>query len=281
MRKVLVPSDFSANANNALAFATELFKYEKAEFFIIHTYAEEVYSKDVFISKAIFEEMQYNEKALAEEGLKDTKSYQEKISPNPKHNYHYLAKHGLLIDEINDLVEKENMDIVVMGTRGLTNDRKLTIGSNTLQVIKFVKCPVLTIPEDFAYSRPKTIVFATDFNIPYKRRELKLLSTMGKSYRSEIILLYVSVFEKLSHRQQQNKSFIENELEENSVHYYRIEGNEVEKELSLFLSKRESDMLVMVNSKHSYMENILYHSTLDKIELNSKKPFLILQNLNR
>ena len=40
-------------------------------------------------------------------------------------------------------------------------------------------------------------------------------------------------------------------------------------------------MLVMVNTRHSYLENILYQSTIEKIGLKIDIPFLVLQNLPR
>ncbi|HER39641.1 MAG TPA: universal stress protein, partial [Salinimicrobium catena] len=44
MRKIIIPTDFSENAFNALKFAAELFKYERSDFFILHAYADEVYN---------------------------------------------------------------------------------------------------------------------------------------------------------------------------------------------------------------------------------------------
>ena len=46
MRKILVPTDFSDNAFNALKYACQVFKYEKCEIFIMHAYADEVYQQD-------------------------------------------------------------------------------------------------------------------------------------------------------------------------------------------------------------------------------------------
>ena len=40
-------------------------------------------------------------------------------------------------------------------------------------------------------------------------------------------------------------------------------------------------MLVMVNTRHSYLENILYTSTIQKIGLHIKIPFMVFQNLPR
>ena len=59
-----------------------------------------------------------------------------------------------LIVTANHIVERDNIDVVIMGTKGETNRKEITFGSNTLQVIKYVKCPVLAIPDDFIYEKP-------------------------------------------------------------------------------------------------------------------------------
>ena len=43
----------------------------------------------------------------------------------------------------------------------------------------------------------------------------------------------------------------------------------------------EADLLVLVNSRHSYLENLLYIPTIDKIGFHPRIPFLVLQNIHR
>jgi hypothetical protein len=45
--------------------------------------------------------------------------------------------------------------------------------------------------------------------------------------------------------------------------------------------KKEINLLVMVNSRHSFMEDMLYRSTVDELGLSLKLPFLVMQNLPR
>ena len=44
MRKVLIPTDFSENAMNAIKYAMELFKYDRTDFYIMHAFGDEIYS---------------------------------------------------------------------------------------------------------------------------------------------------------------------------------------------------------------------------------------------
>ncbi len=281
MLKILIPTDFSENSLNAIRYATELFKYGPAEIFLLYAYSDEVYEEKLKFVDGVFEDLQAQAQKKAEESLNALLERVLEFSPNPKHTIHTRAEFGLLVDSVNDWVEKENIDVVVMGTKGKTADKKITFGSNTLQVIKYVKCPVLAIPSVYGDVHPKHILFSTDFLLPYKRRELKLLASLAKSFASKIDFLYVSKFPKLSLRQQDNKAFLEATFSENQIDFIQKHGSDVTKSINTYIIENPIDMLVMVNTRHSYLENILYQSTIEKIGLHIDIPFLVMQNLPR
>ncbi|KZS39999.1 universal stress protein [Aquimarina aggregata] len=281
MRKIVIPTDFSENAMNALQYAVALFKYERCDFFILHAYADEVYDHNRLVSPDVFEEVKESVGQNSDKELAKVLTRLHQISPNPKHNYQTMSVFGTLIDEVNSIVEHENIDILIMGTRGKTNDRNLTFGSNTLQVLKYVKCPVLGIPDSCIYTQPKNVLLPTDYQLPFKRRELKLLNTFTKSFRSKIHFLYVSNFDKLSLRQEENKAFLLASLSEIEHDAYRILAKDITTAINQFVKENRIDFLVMINSRRSYLESLLYQSTIDKIGLHIKIPFLVLQNIER
>lgn len=281
MRKVLIPTDFSENSLNALKYAVEVFKYEQCDFFILHAYADEVYDQNAHMARELFNEIKENVYQNSEKELIKIEEILQQISPNPRHSYHTLSKFGHLVDESNEIIEEENVDIVVMGTKGKTDNSKITFGSNTLQVIKYVKSPVLVIPNGCTYTPPKNILFPSDYQLPYKRRELKLLYTMARSFRSKINFLLVSTNDKLSIRQEDNKEFLETSLSGIELESHKVSSDSLTTAINQFIEHKGIDFLVMVNSRHSYMENILYTSTIDTIGLEIKIPFLVMQNVPR
>ena len=281
MLKILIPTDFSENSMNAIKYATELFKYGPAEIYLLHAFADAVYDAKSRLSNVIFEELKQQTLQKSQEALEKIREQILDFSPNPKHNIHTISEFGLLVDSVNDWVEKENIDVVVMGTKGETSDKKMTFGSNTLQVIKYVKCPVLAIPAIFGDLHPKNILFPTDFLLPYKRRELKLVATVAKSFATKINFLHVSKFSSLSLRQLDNKNFLEASFSDNQIYYHQDSGKNVTKAINTFIIENPIDMLVMINTRHSYLEKILYQSTIEKIGLHIDIPFLVLQNLPR
>ena len=175
MRKILVPTDFSDNAMNAIQYALELFKYERSDFFIMNAYQDKIYADTTLLKNETLDKVTKSISDKSQEQLENTLKKIKEISPNPRHTYTIASSNSMLMDEADKIVDEENIDIIVMGTRGETNDRKLTFGSHTLQILKYVQCPVLAIPENYKYTQPKHIFFPTDYMIPYNLRELKLL----------------------------------------------------------------------------------------------------------
>lgn len=281
MRKIIIPVDFSENALNALKYAVELFKYEQCELFLLHTYAEEIYKLEDNKQSENLEDLKQDVEAKVMDSLEALEEKVKEISPNPRHRVKSIASYGLLIDEVNDLVNQENADLVIMGTRGRSNDRSLTFGSNTLQVVKYVQCPVLSIPENYSFNGLSNLLFPTDFMIPYKRRELKLVAETAKSYCASVHMLYISKFPLESMRQKDNQSFFKEQLKDAQTLYHRVDEEERVTAIMKEIDTLKIDMLVMVNSRYTYLESILYESTINKISLNPKIPFLVLQNYHR
>ncbi|WP_297761311.1 universal stress protein [uncultured Muriicola sp.] len=281
MRKIVVPTDFSDNAYNALKYACEIFKYERSEICVIHAFADEVYQLGNIKERGLLDKRKDEVEQKTASALSELMARIKEYAPNPKHKYTSIAAFGSLIDEVNDLVERENIDIVVMGTRGAANDRSNTFGSNTLNVMKYVQCPVLAIPEDYGYHQPKELLFPSNYLIPYKRRELKLLCELTGSFRSTIHLLYIDPMKKLSLRQEDNRDFLKAELRKANLIFETTPEKDKTMAITKYIVHQNIDMLVMVNTRHSHLEDLLMPTTLNKLGLHLKIPFLVLQNLAR
>lgn len=281
LRKIVIPTDFSENAYNAMQYACQLFKYQQCDFYILHAYADEVYN---FKPKATREELRETKERIYQrtnEQLEETVTRIREYSPNPKHKFEPVAAFGTLTDEINDLVNQFNLDLAFMGTRGETNDRSMTFGSNTLQVLKYVQCPVLAIPEGYAFHPPKQLLFPSNYLVPFKRRELKLLCELAWSFRARLHMLYIDPIQKLSLRQEDNLRFLKENLHKIEISCETIEEKDKTIAITKYIVHKDIDMLVMVNTRHSHFENMIHQSTIDKIGLHLKVPLLVLQNLAR
>ena len=281
MKKILVPIDFSENAINAINYALALFKDELCKFYILNAYQEDIYLSNPPITKEVIKEVIRTVGKDSQLQLKNTLKLIKKLSPNSKHVFKILSANNILVDEADKVVEEKDIDLIIMGTRGKTNDKERTFGSHTLQVLKYVKCPVLVIPEGYTYKEPNHILFATDYSMPYQLRELELLNEIAFDNSSIIDILYISDDNNLSLRQEANQSFIKENLRNKKVHFKITKDKNITKEIYSYIENYETEILVMINRRHSFLENILFQDNVDKISLSIDIPFLALQNMRR
>lgn len=281
MKNVLIPTDFSENAMNAIRFALEFFKYDNCEFYFLHTYEDEVYEKHKITEEVSFDKIKEDAKIKSEENLNSLLKEVTSLAPHKRFKHHLISAYNSILDEVDKIVIDKNIDLIVMGTKGEGSNHAYAFGSNTLQVLKYVACPVLVIPEFCKYEQPKKVLFPTNFLIPYRRRELKLLNTMLKPFRSMVDVLYIAKYSNLSRRQIDNREFLVEELDGLELKFETVDKKDVSKAIMHHIKTYEIDLLVMVNTRHSYLEDMLYRSKVDDISLHTDIPFLALQNVRR
>lgn len=265
MRVLLIPTDFSENAFNALKCAIQYFNNEDARFIIVHTYEND----------------EKNEKLEFEEQLDHLLERVEFLTYNEHHEFETRAINGHFISELGNVVDQENADLIVMGTKGKTQERSLTFGSHTLQVIKNVNCPLLAIPLELEFKSPDHILFPSQFLVPFSDRELELISRLAYNHVSQLHLLHIAKFDTLSQRQLEHKKLLEFRFRESEIIHKRHDVGDHTVIINNYVTQEHIELLVLVNSKHSFLESYLQLPMIDSLGLNLKIPFLILQNLPR
>lgn len=281
MFSILLPTDFSENSMNAIKYALEFFKHQRTTFYFMHAYQNEFYDHEALTTRDVFNDVLDEIRNDSHANLENLISEVKKIAPNPRFVYHTISAYNTFVEEANLIAENKNIDLIIMGTKGKSDDRHIVFGSQTFQVLKYVQCPVLAIPSNYTNTQPKRILFPTNYMMPYKRRELKLLSMLAKSYKSHIAVLHVSTNHRLSIRQEDNKAFIEDVLSENEVNFYHEDSRKIADTIKTYLKEKDIDMITMVNTQHSFLEDMLFPSNIDEVSIGLTIPLLAMQNTAR
>ena len=175
--KILLPTDFSKNAWNAISYATDLFKDTECEFYILNAYSAKGYVLESMMVPEPGETEFERAKAVSEKELSKILEMLSFRDPNQKHTFYTISQFNSLLEALKNVVEKKDIDMVIMGTKGSTNSKSVVFGSNAITVMeKLRNCPVMAIPEDARYGEFKEIVFPTSYKTHFKRRELKYLT---------------------------------------------------------------------------------------------------------
>lgn len=277
MKNILIPTDFSDNALNAVKYALNLFKKSTCVFHILHVNQIMAYTDaqtTALGSSEVFEEAVLNESRKKLEKLLDEI---RRLPLNTKHTFKTEAVQSFFTDAIRKKVAEKHIDIVVMGTKGSTGLKKIILGSNTGDVIVKVKCPLLAVPENSTYKRPKEIAFPTSYHLGYDIKILDDLKELVQSHQSALRFLYISTKgEDLSKEQMKNQTFLKNYFADIEHTFHKVTGQKLEAAVQCFTESRHVDMIVMVAKNLNFLQRILFRPAVEKISYHTDIPFLVL-----
>ncbi|MFI8603407.1 universal stress protein [Cellulophaga baltica] len=280
MKNILLPTDFSSNAWNAITYAIELYKDEPCTFYLLNTYTPAI-SNSRFMASTLLDEALVVED-YSKEGLKVVLSKILNKYSNPLHTYKMVSSFSLLTDQVKEMVDEFDIDVVILGTKGASGVSEVFMGSNAVKVIKAVKnCPVLAIPEYFEFETPTEIAFATDFNRFYSQSELEPIVSLAKTFNSVIRIVHVQhEIKALTELQQFNLNMLRKYFKEVEHFVHTVsEVNSVSKTLEVFSDELDIHLLAMLNYQHSYMEKLTRESVVKQLAFHSQIPLLVIPEL--
>lgn len=128
MKKILLPTDFSKNAWNAILYALELFKEEKCTFYLLNAYTPAFYRLDYMLGGPMASAIPDIGVDISLNGLESTSERIKNDHYNPRHTLEILSAFNTLPDEVNEVCQDRDIDLVVMGTQGATGAKEFFSG---------------------------------------------------------------------------------------------------------------------------------------------------------
>ncbi|WP_166383888.1 universal stress protein [Polaribacter sp. 11A2H] len=276
MKNILLPTDFSDNSWNAIQYAIQLLKDEKCNFFIMNTYTPVIYDVEYMNPDVEGFNLIDVVKNTSEIELNKLQQKIESQFKNPNHTYRKVASFNTLTNEIEELHKKHVMDLIVMGTKGATGLTEILFGSNTVHIIKNAKCPVLAIPSNYAFEAPNEILFPSDYEVSFNEKQVEQIVDIALSNNSKVNIINTNYGDDLSKNQLENQQKL-NKILKNVTHlFYSVSNQSVTGAISEFQLKMRINLLVMINNKHSFFENLFFKSTISQIGFHLNVPFLVI-----
>ena len=272
-KKILLPTDFSDNAWNAIIYALKLYANETCDFYLLNSIKIKGSTMSNFSSK-----LSSTIRKSAFKDMLDLKQMIERVNANANHNFEILVSNADLKDALETALKKHAIQMIIMGTKGASGAKEFFFGSNTVNVINKVRlCPILTIPDQFDFVEPKKIAFSKDFNRLYKEEELAPLKEITDLYNSEINIVHLNNEEHLNEVQEYNSKILENDLKDYNHHFFWIPNyGKKANDINDFIKEQNINMLAMVNYKHSFIEKITKEPVIKTIGFQPFIPFLVI-----
>lgn len=278
MKRILLPTDFSSTAWNAITYALALFEKEPCTFYVLHTYTPAFYRIDYMLGGPPFSAIPDAEVNRSAEGLEKTVADMQQISKNPKHRFEIASAFNILSHEINELTEEKEIDLVVMGTKGATGAREVFIGSNTVYALRKATVPVLVIPKGVEYSPIKNILFPTDYLSRYKESEIRKILDLAHMEDHSITVLHVMEGSELSEEQLMNKAHLAKILKNTSHRFVELKYKLMPFAVMEYLENESFDLLAMMYKKHPLLERIFERQNVDHMGYHVNIPFLAVRD---
>lgn len=275
MKKILLPTDFSQNAYNAISYALQLLESEECTFYLLNTYTPAFYDNEYLVYSATVPTLSEIYKQKSMNGLQNVLRRIKRNFKNDKHHFEKISSFNLLNDEIKELVLEKDIDLIVMGTKGATGAEEILFGTHTVHAIKKARCPLLAIPAGFEYKPPKEILFPTDYEAEIPGL-LNILKEIAEAHSSCLHILHVYFGTDLSPDQTKRKKSLGRAFKNIGHHFYSITEKSVTRAIYDFQEENDVHMLAMINNKHSFFENLLFTPVVNEIGFNVKVPFLVI-----
>ncbi|TSE06529.1 universal stress protein [Aquimarina algiphila] len=281
MKQILLPTDFSDNAFNAIRYAMHFFKHEEVTFYLLNTFTPVSYHAGYLIENPTLYGL---EDVAMVNSKRDIKRTEEKIRAefdNPKHSFVRLSAFNTLIGEIEEVLEKYAIDLIVMGTKGATGAKEIFIGTHTMYTIKKVKCPVIAVPSNFEFEAPKDVLFPTDYNFNVNNAFLPLIKEICDKHICRLNILNAYYGVSLNDDQQKVKDFLDIYFKDNAHVFHIADGMDVLEAVEDFQKKYKINLLVMIHNKHSFFENLLFKPVINQVAYHTNIPFLVIPSEKR
>jgi nucleotide-binding universal stress UspA family protein len=258
---------------NALEYATKFAKQinPQAEITILNAYTIPLAYADFNLAYDVGESEDEIKKYINSEFDK----LQKKVPLLKDFEYETVKTENYVKDAVEEYCLENDVDLIIMGTKGASGVDEVILGTNAHRVIKAELAPVLVIPEDAKYEDIKNIALSSD----YKGIMAELLNpvkAIRQAYASDIHLIHVSTEPLLDREKSEEAKNLELHLKGLPHQYHFMVNKNVEEGIDEFAEKNKIDLLVVLPRKKGLFESLFGKSESKSLIFHTKVPLLAL-----
>jgi nucleotide-binding universal stress UspA family protein len=221
-------------------------------------------------------DLQDIQKETAQRKIKELENNLIKKFNNSNHTFTSIVSFNLLTSQMIEVIKDKAIDFVVMGTKGATGAKEIFIGSNTMDTIKNIKCPVIAIPSGFKYEKPTEILFPTDFEIQQSNKFLYLIKELCEKKNSRLHFLHVYQDIPLEEEQEQTEAFLNVFFKKTNRLFHNTEMPDIIEAIKTFEKTYKINFLIMLYNEHTFFENLIFKPIVNKMVYHTKIPLLVI-----
>ena len=268
MKKIIVATDYSESASNAVQYAVSLANRFGSLLSLVSA-VEEPYSAAAGALVDIKDHIR--EEAMQTMG-KVKKQVAGQLSNGATIDTHTVdGDPGRTIPRV---AKAQGYELIVMGTRGSTAAKEMFTGSVANATIKNTELPVLAIPDHVGFQEVKRIVLSVDGKTLAGAQVLQPLVRLAQAYGAEVIVY---------HGDGDGRGYDPRITDYLGGVNHRFEVRSGgEEDINVGIQKavklHGADLLCMIYHDHGFFGRLFNESTVSKVAFDSDVPLLVLQD---
>jgi nucleotide-binding universal stress UspA family protein len=277
MKTILFPTNFSKNAVHASLYAGMIARAMDAQLILLNVYSIPMateyqipYNVDGFL-KDSQETAKENLQVFGKELIKSTKLSPDKVTQ--------ITEYGQITDSIVRTAHEKKVDLIIIGTMGVSNILDQWLGTNAQNIIETAECPVLIIPEKAELNFPKVLMYAADFkedDVLATHKVLEFTKPLGAMCK---VIHIHDYYEVITNQNVKEKVLeLKHEFEEDDeVTIKNINREEIYNGLKTYVRTHKPDVLALAIYKKSFLRKIFERGIIDHYVQNGDIPLLIFR----
>ena len=270
MKTILVATDFSSPANNAVDYAAHLAQKTGAELILFNAYTMSVHANNSHSSSAVFKKlMKEDEDRLIETAQKLKESFPITVKS-------VFMTDGT-IPSLKKYLKVQTVDLVVMGIESNLTEYKL-FGNTTTDAIKMRQFPLLVVPNDIKFDGYNNILYACDPSHISSTTNINALKDLVSAYNAELDVLHVLTDNNDAKKDEALEVKMESILQGVNHAYKYIQNTNVGEGIKEGLDAYPAELLVMIPHKIGFFESLLKGSQTSQMTIKTRVPLLVIPN---
>lgn len=265
--KIVLLTDFSPLSKVAMEYAIRMTSRIEAEFTILHAVRVDGVPKSNLRWRQIEKELM---SIANEEGEKLLEELQAKTTAQI--TFKALRAHTVA-DMTKRYISRHYTNLVVMGSRGASQLKKVRFGGTTVSVIDSLYCPVMAIPDFARYRDFKHVVYATD--LKNFNKELDLILPFAKIFGSHIHVVHVvPAIDKKTEALQKIVIQSVKQTDYNAIDFKLVIDDDVPGAIDLYIQEKKADLLATFTHELNLYEKLFGLSVTRKLAYQGNIPLL-------
>ncbi|WP_026810053.1 universal stress protein [Arenibacter latericius] len=278
MKIILLPTDFSDSAWNAMFTALKLYADLSYHFIILNSYEPDIANilgdKGKQRIGVIYDSMEKQSQLELDKII----AYLRAHHKNPNHTFEKVSMEDNLFTAIKNTILTHHINCIIMGTTGATGAKEVFIGSNTVRVLKSIRNrPIIVVPKEYSFQRLKRLVFPTNFLNYFEASELNPMIELIRLWNAETYVFQVGTEFILSDLQNSNKLLLEKHFLGINHSFHNVSfKRDVASAIANFANTNTADMIALIHYSHNFFEKLTRESVVKKMGFHTNIPLMVL-----